>query len=740
MSSKQPSMQLLKPCMWPTNCAYRDLERLLHSRIATTQYSLQDLIKKPREILVEYDRPFRAYNTSLCDELLAKFGKGRAFKKIFEMAKLAVSMLGEWSADQIWAFALEDEEANKLERQTERAFSAFSNAQSVEDLDKEIQQIREAKEIVRGYIATRAIEHWQPKEPANRWSSKVQCLTDQLERHFGQETKSRCIVFVEARYSARLLNELYNQIGGPHLHTDILIGTRKGEAGDAKRSFRQQVLTLSKFKKGEVNCLFATSVAEEGLDIPDCNVVIRFDMYKTVIQYIQSRGRARHEDSEYITMVERGNASHGSKIREVQEGEKAMRAFCEALPQDRLLQKYDFDIPAAEKTYRSYTEPNTGAKLTYYSSLIVLTQYVAALPTDHETTLHVTYIIGFENKLFVCEALLPEGSAFRSIRGQPAMTRAIAKRSAAFEACLRLRQGGHLDERFLPTIQKQLPTMRNAHLALNLKKGNAYNMKVKPKKWEDERGSLPSKLYMTVFDLEKATDVDAPYSPIALLSRSPLPDIPDIALHLEVGTTTNVYSTSVSQPLAATKEIVESLTTFTLRIFKDVFNKTYESDSSRMSYWLAPIDPSLTGSLMSCLSETLIDWEVLNAVRDNEEFKWTPETPNSVIENKYLVDRWSGARRFFSKKVVPGLKPKDPIREDAPKTSKTVADSILDYTVSLFSKSRARATWNLEQPVLLVQVVEHRRNLLDELSVDEKRNDIAHVCPEPLRISAVCYV
>lgn len=60
----------------------------------------------------------------------------------------------------------------------------------------------------------------------------------------------------------------------------------------------------------------ATSIAEEGLDIPDCNLIIRsailsniaetrelklsdnrFDLYDTLIQYIQSRGRARHTNS-----------------------------------------------------------------------------------------------------------------------------------------------------------------------------------------------------------------------------------------------------------------------------------------------------------------------------------------------------------------------------------------------------------------------------------------------------------
>lgn len=55
----------------------------------------------------------------------------------------------------------------------------------------------------------------------------------------------------------------------------------------------------------QVNLLVATSVAEEGLDIRQCNVVIRFDLAKTVLAYIQSRGRARKPGSDYILMVER---------------------------------------------------------------------------------------------------------------------------------------------------------------------------------------------------------------------------------------------------------------------------------------------------------------------------------------------------------------------------------------------------------------------------------------------------
>lgn len=61
--------------------------------------------------------------------------------------------------------------------------------------------------------------------------------------------------------------------------------------------------------------LVATSVAEEGLDIRQCNVVIRFDLAKTVLAYIQSRGRARKPGSDYILMVERYIISLGSKFQ-----------------------------------------------------------------------------------------------------------------------------------------------------------------------------------------------------------------------------------------------------------------------------------------------------------------------------------------------------------------------------------------------------------------------------------------
>ena len=59
-----------------------------------------------------------------------------------------------------------------------------------------------------------------------------------------------------------------------------------------------------------------------------------------------------------------------------------MRKFCDALPADRLLQGDDCKLGAAlakEKSHRKYIDPESGATLTYASSLVVLAHFVGCL-------------------------------------------------------------------------------------------------------------------------------------------------------------------------------------------------------------------------------------------------------------------------------------------------------------------------------------------------------------------------
>ena len=50
-------------------------------------------------------------------------------------------------------------------------------------------------------------------------------------------------------------------------------------------------------------CLFVFLISTKGLDIRSCVLVIRFNPLESLNSYIQSRGRARHEYSNYIVMV-----------------------------------------------------------------------------------------------------------------------------------------------------------------------------------------------------------------------------------------------------------------------------------------------------------------------------------------------------------------------------------------------------------------------------------------------------
>ena len=198
---------------------------------------------------MDYNRLQAPYMTELCAELERKYGDMESLAKLIRYSAHAAGDLGEWCADQIWSFGLAEEEANKAERKIEKGFLSNKVSRPVKFLDAELKRIREAKEIVGTYPFS------PPLDKGNSISSKVKRLRDYLNSVFERPTDARCIVFVKKRYTARLLGEIFRRIGSPHMHIGILIGSRPGEAGDVKFTVRQQVLTLMKFRKGELNCL-----------------------------------------------------------------------------------------------------------------------------------------------------------------------------------------------------------------------------------------------------------------------------------------------------------------------------------------------------------------------------------------------------------------------------------------------------------------------------------------------------
>jgi endoribonuclease Dicer len=140
-------------------------------------------------------------------------------------------------------------------------------------------------------------------------------LITRLTEGAQREKDFRCIVFCQTKRAS-------DQIVRRLLTTDVallnpcyFVGHSKSVIDDGPQSQvrtmgmtdSQQQARLAEFREGTVRLLVATSVAEEGLDIPNCNVIIRYDGELTVKSFIQTRGRARKRNSEYYAIMRRGD-------------------------------------------------------------------------------------------------------------------------------------------------------------------------------------------------------------------------------------------------------------------------------------------------------------------------------------------------------------------------------------------------------------------------------------------------
>ena len=414
-----------------------------------------------------------------------------------------------------------------------------------------------------------------------------------------------------------------------------------------------------------------------------------------------------------------------------------MQRFCQSLPSDRVLKgNEDVNIEHVlrkEKSFRVYREQETGAKLTYWSAPQVLSQFVSSLPQDVESSLKPNYVVTVEGQQFRSEVILPSNSPIHSVMGRAYARKAIAKGSAAFEACLRLREKGYLNQHLRTTLAKRLPEMRNARLAITVKKTNEYDMKLKPQFWSKELEEPVTELHATVIDLGDSQATGRPQAAYVLLTKQPLPDFPGFPIYPRPGFRCSVILSRCEESLKADQMEIDMLTSFTLRIFKDLFNKTFEQDGVTMPYWLAPARCSLAAS--SPIRET-IDWPTVESVYRREKQTWTINLRDVDIVGKFIVDSGSGGIRYFTSRVVQDMSALDPVPDDC--VSHRNHTNILQYSSSLWKKSRTRAHFDENQPVLLAYQVPHRRNWLDDWNDEEKQSRTkAYICLEPLIISSI---
>ena len=181
----------------------------------------------------------------------------------------------------------------------------LAETQSVESLRRYFERQRNA---ARSSGASKASQRFV-SEPRVRKAIRVAGDFDDLHPKFrrtrillaetlGIENGDRVIVFTESRDTAETLTDFL----GEHFSAHKFVGQGDKEGSDGMTQ-RQQQETLDAFRSGEFEVLVSTSVAEEGLDVPDVDLVLFYEPVPTAIRSIQRRGRTGRQSRGRVVVL-----------------------------------------------------------------------------------------------------------------------------------------------------------------------------------------------------------------------------------------------------------------------------------------------------------------------------------------------------------------------------------------------------------------------------------------------------
>uniref|UniRef100_A0A1B0DCA1 ribonuclease III n=1 Tax=Phlebotomus papatasi TaxID=29031 RepID=A0A1B0DCA1_PHLPP len=258
------------------------------------------------------------------------------------------------------------------------------------------------------------------------------------------------------------------------------------EVKQAENEHRKQEEVLKRFRMHECNLLIGTSILEKEIDLPKCNLVIRWNPPKTYRSYVQCKGRARALNAHHIIMI-----GADVKPQEIPNNSDAPPDTDVIPPKEDHLEEMKVNTDKIVKQFAEYVEiekillhscansepdPSELALADKYTQCIVpykplaafdapfvnlatavalVNKYCAKLPSDTFTKL--TPIWRYEKTfrkgipLYKCSLRLPINSPLKcDINGYLMPSRTLARRLTALIACRLLHMCGELDDNLQP--------------------------------------------------------------------------------------------------------------------------------------------------------------------------------------------------------------------------------------------------------------------------------------------------
>jgi ERCC4-related helicase len=173
-----------------------------------------------------------------------------------------------------------------IETQTVQAFTEYMRdmyKQAAEKKSKGVQMLTTDKRFARAFTLATTLSREHPK---------IHKLEEVVEEQVRENPEAKVIVFAQFRETVAKITEVLNNIRG--IEAGSFVGqaqktNSRGKTTGLKQ--KEQKKVVDDFREGKINVLVATSIAEEGLDIPEVSAVIFYEPIPSAIRTIQRAGR-----------------------------------------------------------------------------------------------------------------------------------------------------------------------------------------------------------------------------------------------------------------------------------------------------------------------------------------------------------------------------------------------------------------------------------------------------------------
>jgi ERCC4-related helicase len=133
---------------------------------------------------------------------------------------------------------------------------------------------------------------------------KIKKLKEIILDEFDKDPNQKIIVFNHYRDSVQNLENILNK--NPLFRAKRFVG-QASKKSDKGLNQKEQQEIIEDFREGKYNILLATSVAEEGLDIPNVDTIILYEPVPSDVRTIQRKGRtSRFTEGKVYVLITKG--------------------------------------------------------------------------------------------------------------------------------------------------------------------------------------------------------------------------------------------------------------------------------------------------------------------------------------------------------------------------------------------------------------------------------------------------